>query len=338
MSGRRVSFRASPPGGSPGDSGVGSLSDNTSRGANPNPFKPQTTASQWNDLAALQEAYRNIYESKEDYKRKAKKLDQENIEERKLRKETEAKWRGVVNQNEQLEEDKKALLKEKRDLQKQNDGQLHEIEELRLQLAEANAQIEKLRRKAATTPPAEDPKLSRRRSKRGETAEEEKERLSKRFQVKEGDKSSDTNASGSSSSSRPSRSGRDSYIEPFGPKSSSTRPAAPPPRAAPAATAQYATYTESTHRTPTYAKTHEPTYSSVPRSAHPSVYVEEDISYITPTEDGLYHPHPLPNETVSSSRRQHHRGKGSRGWVARHITERCCTVCAQIQIHHRRVK
>ena len=297
MSGRRVSFSArdrdSPPSGGSSrytsDSGVGSLSDRATNASRAFP-SPGSVHAQWNSLPALQDAYRALYDEKDRYKAKARQLDEEASSARKNLKEAEARFRGLVDRNEQLEEERKTFgrqLDEKQDV----------IERLQRKLEDFELERSE-RKRSSRSPPtagganADPPKPKRSTSKResrdAKESKDDKRRLGKRFEVRDGDASESTSSSKATRSSH-----RSSYIEPFGPKPSNPMP----PREGPPVQ-QYQTYTQSPDYQPTFAKMGQPSVSSVPRTAprpvHPSVHVQTTTGYYE--EDGQYYPYPLPRQ------------------------------------------
>ncbi len=315
---RRVNFSDSPPSGSSSrvtsDSGVGSLSDHGSHESKPDRASAAyDVQGQWNDLPALQEAYRRLYDSKQHWKDKAKRLDEENIQVRQQKKDIEAQWRTVVERVEQLENDKAKILKDKKAelVQLQEDNS-----DMRQKLAEAHAKVESLRRNsppvmsganpASSSRPRRSSSLHRSSSKR-DPDKDQKHRLERRFESKDDGGRSD-NTTSSKGTSRNTR--RGSYIEPFGPgpEMAPPPPPAPPPQQQqqPGVRAQYATYSQSTQAPPTFSRVEEPKYSSVPRTmARPQVVLETD--YVPPVrpsvyvedtfvEDGNYHAYALPGE------------------------------------------
>jgi hypothetical protein len=341
---KRVNFRDSPPGGSrsscyTSDSGVGSLSDHASR---PDPRTASHDIDQWNDLGALQEAYRDVYESKEHYKKKARELDAEATQARKNFKEADQKWKTLVDLNDDIEKEKQKIFKDKKALEARVDGLQGENETLRSEnetlrkdLAKLNQYIEQMRR--SNSPPA-PPEMSggnpdaaaklkrsssKHREKRRDKEEEEKKRLSQRFERKEGDNRSDSTNSSSSkppSSSNRSRRMSKSYIEPFGPGPKQRPPPPSPTRGTNGnGRAHYDNYTQSSLRPPTYATSRDTSYSDVPRSipppsVHPAVYAvtvadDPSVEYVDPAltqgflENGDYFPYPVPKD---------HRSKPSR--------------------------
>lgn len=313
---RKVNFaRDSPPGGSrssrqASDSGVGSLSDP----ASPRTTQATVTDDQWNDLEALQDAYRSVYKNKEHWKKKAKQSDEEIAELRKALKEREASWRGVVDRNEQLEDEKKKIHKdkkaavekanlerqhleeEKENLEDENKSLLEEVAALKRQLKEAR------RASSPTTSGGSggESKLHRTSSRR-DTDKKQKERLKERFETKSTSTSDATSDGTSISSKAPSssRTRRKSYVEPFGPAGAPPSPTR----------AQYSTYTTTPIAAPMYGYSQEPTFSTIPRTERPTISVTTEQAvpdyYADQYEEsGNYYPHPLP--------KQHHSSRTSR--------------------------
>ncbi|OAA55807.1 hypothetical protein SPI_08014 [Niveomyces insectorum RCEF 264] len=158
---RRVNFRESSPSNGTSsrytsDSGLGSASDypgsSTSSSRYSQPGGPGGAGgasggmSQWNDLSALQEAYRNVLAAKDRYKDRARELQADLDESRKQQSEGEAKWRAVVDRNEQLEDENKRLAKENKALLESNENLQDEVISLREDLAEANSRFNELQR------------------------------------------------------------------------------------------------------------------------------------------------------------------------------------------------
>jgi len=291
MSGRRVSFttRDSPPSGSSrytSDSGVGSLSDRATNASRAFP-SPGSVIAQWNHLPALQDAYRALYDEKDRYKAKAQMLHDEATKARKLLKESEASYRGLSSQSEQLEEERNALLRQLDEKQALVEKLRNKLEDLEVERSERKRSSRSPPTMSGANPEPPKPKrsASKRESREVKESKDEKRRLEKRFEAKDGDVSESTASSRATRSSR-----RSSYIEPFGPKSS----VAPSPRDGPP-TQQFQTFSQSPEYQPTYAKMGQPSVSAVPRTIHPSVHIQATpAGYFE--EDGQYHPYPLPRE------------------------------------------
>ncbi|TPX17135.1 uncharacterized protein E0L32_003253 [Thyridium curvatum] len=308
---RKVNFRDSPPGGSrssrqASDSGVGSLSDP----ASPRATAAQVTDDQWNDLESLQEAYRSVYKNKEHWKKKAKQSDEEIAELRKALKEREASWRGVVDRNEQLEDEKKKILKDKKSAVEKSNVERQRAEEEKENLEDENKALQDevalLKRQLKEARRASSPTTSggsggetttklHRSSSRRDSDKKQKERLKERFESKSStsEATSDATSLSSKAPSSSTRARRKSYVEPFGP-SSPTR-------------AQYATYTTTPIASPLYAYAQEPTFSSVPRTERPTISVTTEQAVPDYYDDyqepaGYYPPPPLPKQHHSSSR------------------------------------
>ncbi|CAK7224868.1 hypothetical protein SCUCBS95973_005665 [Sporothrix curviconia] len=152
MSGRRVNFRDSPP-----SSGVSSHYTNDSAssryssggGGDSSTNGGGSTAgvSQWTDLPALQEMYRRVLVELDEWKTLAEDREDEVEEAKKQASEAEAKWRDMVERNEQIEDEKKKLFKENKDLKSQIkaiDELQDTIHELREELATSNRHINEM--------------------------------------------------------------------------------------------------------------------------------------------------------------------------------------------------
>ncbi len=347
---RRVNFRDVPAGDGGGsssghnsDSGVGTLSDGASHSnasTTTYAFAAPAGSSAWNDLDRLREAYRNLAESKARWKSKVQVLDDEVVQSRKSLKEVEAKWRAMISANDQLQEDKKKLLHDRKDALARAVTLRDENEVLRRQLADANAYIQRLREGSAGPAAAAsrsssahpDPDPAARIHRSGSRKEKEKDRLSRRFdRVDDSSLSSGGSGGGNHSdrsSARPSSSSRmgppPPPPPPAAPASSSSSqkqqqqrsrrhsyvepfgPAGPTPPMAAGRTQSFAAVTEASYGAPAFAQAQAPTYSSIPRSVRPSVVVEDPFSPQAFVEDGHYHAYPLPTE--GSHRRRPSRG------------------------------
>ncbi|KAL1900931.1 hypothetical protein Sste5346_001992 [Sporothrix stenoceras] len=148
MSGRRVNFRESPPSSSvssrynTSDSGHGLASDTPSSSR-----YSSGGGSLWTDLPALQDAYRTVLAERDDWKNRAEELEAEVVEAQKLTSEAEAKWRAMVESNEQLEDEKKKLFKENKELKiqvEEVDELQDQVNDLNQKLAEANARFNEM--------------------------------------------------------------------------------------------------------------------------------------------------------------------------------------------------
>lgn len=156
MSGRRVVFRESPPSSgvssryNTSDSGHGSASDTTTSrysSGGGGGSGSGASGSQWTDLPALQDAYRAVLAERNEWKIRAEELEAEVVEAQKLTSEAEAKWRAMVESNEQLEDEKKKLFKENKELKMQVDevdDLQDQVDDLNEKLAEANARFNEM--------------------------------------------------------------------------------------------------------------------------------------------------------------------------------------------------
>lgn len=164
MSGRRVNFRESPPSSGvssryTSDSGHGSVSDYpgssagvgaTSNGAASSRYSGGGGGvNQWTDLPALQEAYRTVLAERDDWKNRAEELETEVVEAQKQTSEAEAKWRAMVESNEQIEDEKKKLFKENKELKAELEDMEELQDDLKEQLAKTNARFNEVQHNLA---------------------------------------------------------------------------------------------------------------------------------------------------------------------------------------------
>lgn len=292
-----------------------SLSDYDSRGPVPEgAFSSADYAQQ-----QLRKALHTACAERDRWKDKAHELDEDLANTRKEYNQLEARWRGIIERNEVIEQEKKKLHSEKKALQEDKKALLDENEQLKERLEK----LEKKLNRASGTPPSssinlnnpEKPKIHRSNSRsqrdapreralsQAEQAEKDKARLSKRFE--RSDESSDGRSDSTSKTERRRRRESTTYVEPMGPPAA--RPVAPVP---PSPTRHFQTYTTSPAYAPQYANVREPAMSSVPRSVkspskhpatiHPSVLVQSpqyhESPFHHPDEDGGYFPHPLPRD------------------------------------------
>lgn len=290
-----------------------SLSDYESRGSVPDgAFSSADYAQQ-----QLRKALHAACAERDRWKGKAQELGEGLAATRKELTQTEARWRGIVERNEVIEQEKKRMHSEKKAAQEDNKNLLDENAKLRERLEK----LEKKLSRANGSPPSSSvnlnspgkPKVHRSNSRsqrdatrerplsQAEQVEKDKARLSKRFE--RSDESSDSRSdSTSKTEGRRRRESTTIYIEPMGPPSA--RPAAP----ISPTSRHYPTYTTSPVYSPQYSNLSEPVMSPVPRSVrpsskhpaaiHPSVLVQSPPLYqespFHPDEDGGYFPHPIP--------------------------------------------
>lgn len=309
------------------DSGVGSSSsDYGSVGSGPD--RPYAAVSEYEEpryntqAQTLQDALKNACRAREDWKIKAYELDndlkaerqesntlrhdlnaerqenntlrQEISTVRKDQKETEARCSALDERNQLVESQLKKTLEE-----------FARFKEEYARLKEENERLQKKCKRLSDSPTmsgaipiADAPekvnikiRRSNSRSAKASEAEQDKARLSRRFER------SDESDSRSDSTTKERRRRRESYVEPLGPPM--PRPGAQVP---PSPTRHYPTYTTAPAYQPQYTNIREPVVSSVPRSVHqsppavhPSVLVYDESPF-HPDEDGSYFPHPLPRD------------------------------------------
>lgn len=324
MSSRTVRFGgdSSPSGGSRGssgsnrhsDSGVGSFSDQASRAgggaAHPDRvFTAKDLETQRNDIRALQDALEDARKNASHYKKKAERIDAELTQTRKDLREKEAQWRGLFERSEQLEDENKKLLLERRELHKTNQNLAHDNEDLKrkyqaIKETYVNQQQQPPMTSTMPPPPPPEPKLHRSSSKR-DKVDSDKKRLSKRFERGEEPGSDSSGGSQPPMTARPARRRRDSYVEPWGPGGPAPpmqqRPIPAPVPPSPSRTRHLDGYVATTQQNaPVTSHHHAPTYSNVPRSAglppmqRPSVSIPDPTGEYYEYEDGNYHAYPLP--------------------------------------------
>lgn len=291
-----------------------SLSDYESRGSVPDGAFSSTDYAQ----QQLRKALHAACAERDRWKGKAQELDDDLGATRKELTQLEARWRGMKERNDVVEQEKKRLHSDKKALQEDKDSLLDENAKLRERLEKLEKKLER----ANSSPPSSSvnmnspgkPKMHRSNSRsqrdaprerhlsEAERAEKDKARLSKRFE--RSDESNDSRSDGRSDGTSKTEGRRTTiYIEPMGPPSA--RPAAPVP---PSPTSRhYPTYTTAPPYVPQYAPLQrEPVMSTVPRSVrspskhpsaiHPSVLVQSPPLYhespFHPDDGGSYFPHP----------------------------------------------
>jgi len=335
MSSKTVRFgRDSPSGGSyldhqRSDSGVGSFSDSESR----SPFPDRAFAGSdidVRDFYELQHALNTETLAKQRWMEKATELDALLRSANTELKETEARLRALEDHLDELEEEKAKLIKKNKEVTDEvaslKEGLKDEAKEKDKEAKKSSSSSSRRERKSSSPPlmsgalngdEEKKSRPSRRESKRhsirdSERAEREKERerihreiekemerekerqqerdmdrLRKRF-----DKGDESDARSSNTSSKSHRSRRDSYVEPLG------QPSPRPQVAPPSPSRQYA-YSSNSYPQQSYAPAAAPRVPVV----HPQVVVSYNDAFHD-EEDGLYHPHPLPNKTRGSDRRR----------------------------------
>lgn len=157
------------------------------------------------DIRTLQEALEDARKFASHYKKKAERIDADLVQTRKDLREKEAQWRGMFDRCEDLEDENKKLVLEKRELHRSLQNSSLENEDLKVKLRDALQPVEE-------RDPNQEPKLLRVVKKKTDAdKKKEKERLSKRFERPDDD---DTSGRATTSPPRRSRSG---YLEPWGP-------------------------------------------------------------------------------------------------------------------------
>ncbi|KAK1761108.1 hypothetical protein QBC47DRAFT_456769 [Echria macrotheca] len=319
MSSKTVKFRRdSPSGGSyldhqRSDSGVGSFSDSESRTAyGDRPFGGSDFDAP--DLYALQDALHNEVSAKQRWMAKATELDDLLSRAHKEIKEAEARMRALEDHVDELEEEKTKLAKANKEMTEENARLKEELKESSSSSTKRKSKSSPVMSGALNTDRDEEKKPRRSASKRhsvrdSDRVEREKERerlhreiekemerekeremdrLRRRFD-KTGDES---DAKSSNTSNKSHRSRRESYVEPLG--ASAPRPQAQVP---PSPSRQYS------YSSAPYPPQYQPAGAPRAQAVHPQVVVSySDTS--RDEEDGLYHPHPLPNKQRAGRERR----------------------------------
>lgn len=339
MSTKTVKFRRESPSGGPyldhqrSDSGVGSFSDNDSRG----PYGDRYSGSDYE--FSLQEALNSEQAAKKEWMKKAADLDAMLIRAHKDIKETEARMRALEDHVEELTDEKTKLQKTNKELTDENAKLRDELnkdtkkdkdkradrtsrkdssplmsganplasekpkrssskhrtrESARTEREKDTKDRERIAKELAKEMERENERDTRRDTQR--EGQREMDRLRKRFDARERGEESDATGKSSNSSGKSHRGRRDSYVEPLG---------QPAPRPAPHSQVPPSPSTRGGFAYGSGAYPPQQHYgqpSSAPRVVHPQVVVSySDNSY--DDEDGLYHAHPLPKQPRSQERR-----------------------------------
>ena len=245
------------------DSVIGPIVDQASHRNTADPDLFTTIEAQRFEIRALREALDGAEEKASHYKRRAERIDAELSQTGKDLRETQALWRGLFDRTEQLEDESKRHVLEKRELMEMLQNIPHDNEDLKMKIADAIHTIKKQ---------SPEPKSSS-RSKKAD-AKREKERLARRFER------SDDTVSEPVLLSRPPRRRRDTYVEPWG--------LGNPPQKAPSSV-EYA----STTLRPVMTATPK-NYGALPTQQQAT---HEDGYY----EDGNYHSYSLPERPMRNT-------------------------------------
>ncbi|KAH6851209.1 hypothetical protein B0I37DRAFT_130755 [Chaetomium sp. MPI-CAGE-AT-0009] len=319
MSSRSVKFRRASPNGYDHQRSDSGFSDCESRASNPD-HDYLTPGFEDHGLYSIRQALDTARQESEKWRARAEEAEEKLKEVRNDFEQNKAHLRALTNEIEIANQAKDALTKTNKELVEQN-AQLQEtIKDLKKAnrkssgasspsgssaTASESSDEKKVRRsssKRRKDPSSRgekekerdrerdkerDKERDRERRKESQRAQEETDRLRKRFDTR-GDES-DAKSSTTATKSQRGRQ-ESSYIEPLG--LGAPRPQAPVP---PSPSRAYPAYPASTAPT-TYSVT--PAYSSftgtTPRSLHPAVYVADDYNYgAADDEDAAYaHPHP----------------------------------------------
>ncbi|KAG8160385.1 hypothetical protein KVR01_009921 [Diaporthe batatas] len=262
---------------------------------------------------ALKQALQDTVKQVDEWKAKAQEVERQLTKKLRL---ADANLLAVKNRCDNLEEEKKDLLRDKkklRDAHKDLEARLAALQVENDGLRNSNERLQKKPRdseaRAATTPSPKSGKLHRSESRRSKDAdvEQQKDRLKGRFERSE--TSSDASSSKRSSSRAPRTTSRRlssaayadrPYVEPLGPRAARPTVSIPTPQPSAASPGRRFDGPVAMAQTgqPAIAHYQDPAYSSTPRSAgmeRPTVFYRYD-GLMSPTanyEDGNYHPHPL---------------------------------------------
>ncbi|WYZ36670.1 hypothetical protein EsH8_II_000176 [Colletotrichum jinshuiense] len=220
-------------------------------------------------------------------------------------KEADARFRALQNTIEVLENDKTALIREKRTLRDEIDVLREDNRKSRSSPPQREHSARMSGALPAHPPSPKEPKPSRRSEskRRGESkvrksseekelakrVKEDKERLGRRFEIKD-----DKSVSSSSSSGR---SKHDSYVDPYNPSS------VVEPTARPRTNRSESSYSSIRPSVITTTTVTDPRYADIPRTSTYAGHDGYDDDEVYLAEDGNYYPYPLPTESRGRTHR-----------------------------------
>jgi len=263
----------------------------------------------------LQEALKSANEAREQLKKRVKELDEDLTTVHKELKETEARWRALLDRNELLDQEKVQLSKSNKDLHDENAQLREELEELRglREHKDQQKEVKRSRRKSMSggSPPVmsgalpavestedkvrrssskrhsikDTDKKEREREKREreklELMEKEKEteRLRKRFDTRSDDSDTKSNSTTGKTHRTTIVGRRESYVEPLGHPAPRPQVVVPP---SPSTRQPYPAYAPPS----SYSQYAPPSSRELAtRPARPTVYLTDDRSI---EDDGYF--------------------------------------------------